>query len=307
MIDVKRLRHLLAVATHPTVQAAADSLHITQSALTKSIARFEDELEAPLFDRKGHRLSLTELGKHLIRRGEELLRQVHTLEEEISLWKGLGTGEVNIGVDPVAEFGLLPEVLETFVPAHPGILIALRSGHTERLLPALLSGELHFVVADSEIALGREELEIRELVASPLAAAIRPGHPLNQSQIPTPTEIGQYPRVGATTAPRFDRWMEQQPLREGAEPLSRSLISDNYELLARLAEKSDAIVFGPHNLLKSYERQGRLQVVLWPLEGPNTQSSLIRMKERHLPPAAERLIELVVDATSIEPDRAGRT
>jgi DNA-binding transcriptional LysR family regulator len=290
MIDVKRLRHLLAVATHPTVQAAADSLHITQSALTKSIARFEDELEAPLFDRKGHRLSLTELGKHLIRRGEELLRQVHTLEEEISLWKGLGTGEVNIGVDPVAEFGLLPEVLETFVPAHPGILIALRSGHTERLLPALLSGELHFVVADSEIALGREELEIRELVASPLAAAIRPGHPL-----------------GATTAPRFDRWMEQQPLREGAEPLSRSLISDNYELLARLAEKSDAIVFGPHNLLKSYERQGRLQVVLWPLEGPNTQSSLIRMKERHLPPAAERLIELVVDATSIEPDRAGRT
>ena len=85
MIDIKRLRHLLAVNTHPTVQAAADSLHITQSALTKSISRFEDELEAPLFDRKGHRLSLTELGKHMVKRGEELMRQVHTLEEKVSL------------------------------------------------------------------------------------------------------------------------------------------------------------------------------------------------------------------------------
>jgi len=300
MIDVKHLRHLLAVATHPTVQAAADSLHITQSALTKSIARFEDELAAPLFDRKGHRLSLTELGEHLVRRGEELLRQVHTLEEEVSLWKGLGTGEVNIGVDPVAEFGLLPEVLETFVPAHPGILIALRSGHTDRLLPALLRGELHFVVADSEIALGHDDLEIRELVASPLAAAIRPGHPLNRNWTPTPEEIRQYPRVGATTAPRFERWLKERPRREGVEPLSRSLISDNYELLARLAENSDAIVFGPHNLLQSYERQGRLQVVHWPLEGPNTQSSLIRMKERHLPPAAERLIELLADAARLQ-------
>ncbi len=69
MIDVKRLKHLHAVASHRTVQAAADSLNITQSALTKSIARFEADLGAPLFDRKGHRLSLTELGTHLVKRG----------------------------------------------------------------------------------------------------------------------------------------------------------------------------------------------------------------------------------------------
>jgi len=300
MIDVKRLRHLLAVTSHPTVQAAADSLHITQSALTKSIARFEEELEAPLFDRKGHRLSLTELGTHLVRRGEELLRQVHTLEEEVALWKGLGTGEVNIGVDPAAEYGLLPQVLETFVPAHPGILVALRSGHTDRLLPALLNGDLHFVVADSEIALTHEDLEIRDLVTSPLAAATRPGHPLADNQNPTPADIGRYPRIGATTAPRFDLWMKERAVREGMKPLSRSLISDNYELLVRLAENSDAILFGPHNLLQSYEHQGRLHVATWPLEGPNTHSSLIRMKERHLPPAAESVIELLLETASLQ-------
>lgn len=294
MIDIKQLKHLLAVTSHPTVQKAAESLHITQSALTKSIARFEDELGSPLFDRKGHRLSLTELGEHMVRRGEMLIHQVNTLEEEVSLWKGLGSGEVKIGVDPTAEFGLLPDVLETFVPAHPGILISLRSGHTETLLPALLSGELHFMVADAEVAVGNEHVDIQELVVSPLSAAIRPDHPLNKHQKPTPEEVRSFPRIGAATAPRFERWQNERVQQEGGEQITRSLVTDNYGILLGLAEKSDAILFGPLNLLQSYEREGRLKVVPWPLEGPNTQISLIRMKERHLPPAAERLIELVV-------------
>lgn len=300
MIDVKRLKHLHAVASHRTVQAAADSLNITQSALTKSIARFEADLGAPLFDRKGHRLSLTELGTHLVKRGEELVRQMRTLEEEVSLWKGLGTGEVRIGVDPMAEFGLLPDVLDTFVPQHPGILISMRSGHTETLLPALLSGELHFIVADSEFAESHDDLAVRQLVVSPLVAAVRPGHPLRKNRNPLPEQLSRYPRVGGTTAPRFARWRAQRMRLEGAEPLSRSLLSDNYGLLVRLAEKSDAIVFGPQNLLQSYEREGRLHIVPWPLEGPDTQSSLIRMTERHLPPAAERLIELVVRTAELQ-------
>ena len=295
MIDIKRIRHLHAVATHPTVQAAADALHITQSALTKSIARFEDELEAPLFDRKGHRLALTELGQHLVERGEDLLRQVHTLEEEISLWKGMGTGEVRIGVDPEAEFGLLPGVLEVFVPAHPGVMVSLRAGHTEVLLPALLDGELQLMVADAEIARYDERLDIRELVTSPIAAAVRPGHPLAEKRRPTPEDVGRFPRVGASTAPRFERWRTERVRRDGGEPQAPSLVSDNYELLVQLAARSDAIVFGPRDLLTTYETEGRLKVVSWPLDGPDTQSSLIRLKERLLSPAAERLVELVVN------------
>jgi len=226
------------------------------------------------------------------------MRQVQALEEEVLLWKGLGTGEVKIGVDSAAEFGLLPDVLEDFIPAYPDIMISLRSGHTEMLLAALLNGELHFIIADSEVAQNHEAVDIYALVASPLAAAIRPGHPLINCTNPTPAEVSLFPRIGAATAPRFDRWQNERVQREGGEPISRSLVSDNYGMLLGLAEKSDAIVFGPLDLLKSYEEEGRLQVVPWPLEGPNTQTSLIRMKERHLPPAAERFIELVVDSSN---------
>ncbi|MBW2244344.1 MAG: LysR family transcriptional regulator [Deltaproteobacteria bacterium] len=292
MIDIRHIRHLLAVASHSTLQAAADAIHLTQPALTQSIARFEEELDAKLFDRRGRRLVLTELGERLVGRGEDLLRHVRELEEEVSLWKGMGTGAVGIGVDPEAEMSLLPGVLETFVPAQRGVQVTVRSGHTAMLLPALLSGELHFLVADAEIALERDDLEIQKLAADPIAAALRPGHPLVRKRKPTAAELAVYPVAGASTAPRFERWSAERTGGEGAEPLVPALICDNYEVMVRLAERSDTVVFGPRELLMGYARTGRIKVMGWPLEGPEISPSLIRSKGRQLSPAAERLMML---------------
>ncbi len=292
MLDLRHVRHLLAVASHPTLQAAADALHLTQPALTKSIGRFEEELGAKLFDRRGRRLVLTEFGERMVARGEDLLRHVRELEEEVELWTGGGTGEVALGVDPEAELRLLPGVLEAFVPEHPGVQVTVRSGDTERLLPALLRGDVHFLVTDAELAIGREDLEIVPLSPDPIAAAVRPGHPLAGSRRPRPDEFMALPFLGASTAPRFERWKDERGRREAGEPFFPSLLCDNYEVLVRLAERSDAIVFGPRHLLASYERAGRLKLTSWPVEGPDTRSSLIRSKGRHLSPAAERLLAL---------------
>ena len=168
----------------------------------------------------------------------------------------------------------------------------MRSGHTEALLPALLRRELHFLVADAEVAQGREGLEIRALAPVPIVAALRPGHPLAGTRLPAPADAAACPFIGASTAPRFERWTTDQA-REHGEALAPSLVCDNYEVLVRLAERSDAIVFGPRDLLAEYERAGRLEVVPWPVEGPDTQSSLIRSKGRNLSPAAERLMDLI--------------
>lgn len=292
MIDLRHVRHLLAVASHSTVQSAADALHLTQPALTKSIARFEEELGAKLFERRGRKLALTELGERMVARGEDLLRHVRELEEEVDLWKGLGTGEVSIGVDAETELGLLADVLEAFVPEHPGVQVTVRSGQTDTLLPALLQGELHFLVADAELVIERDDLEIVPLTAEPIAAAIRPDHPLARKRKPLTAEIAALPFLGASTAPRFDRWKDEVGREEAGQPFMPSLLCDNYEVLIRIAERSDSIVFGPRRLLARYAEAGRLKLAPWPIDGPDIQSSLIRSKGRLLSPAAERLAML---------------
>jgi len=223
------------------------------------------------------------------------LRHVRELEEEVDLWKGLGTGRVAIGVDPESELSLLPEILSTFVPAHPGVQVTVRSGHTEELLPALLGGELHFLVTDAELALERDDLEIHALAADPIVVAVRPGHPLASKREPGPTDAEHFPLAGASTAPRFEQWRADQGLRDVGHAFAPSLICDNYEVLVQLGERSDALVFGPSRLLATYAQAGRLKVMPWVLEGPDIEPSLIRSKGRILSPAAEKIFGLFLN------------
>ncbi len=292
MIELRHLRHLKAVAQHRSLQAAADAIHLTQPALTKSIARFEEELGASLFDRRGRRLVLTELGERMVARGEDLLRHVRELEEEVELWKGLGTGDVALGVGPFAELGLLPDVLARFVADHPAVRVRVRSGHTGTLIPALLAGELHFVVTDQELAELREDLEIHPLERDPIGAAVGPAHPLARRRRLAFADLAGHPAAGASQAPRFARWAAERFRREGLDPAGPGIVCDNYEVLVRLAEQTDCIVFGPRRLLDDYVKAGRLKHLALALEAPESGPSLIRSRGRCLSPAAERFMEL---------------
>ena len=78
------------------------------------------------------------------------------------------------------------------------------------------------------------------------------------------------------------------------------VIIDGCETFAQLflkksKERGDAIVFGPRRLFERYAKSGRLKLMPWPVEGPETRASLIRSRRRLLSPAAERLAELFVD------------
>ncbi len=296
MIDLRYLRHFLAVASHPTVQAAADAIHITQPALTKSIARFEEDLDEKLFDRKGHKLVLTELGERLVERGEELLRHVHDLEEEVALWKGMQTGEIRVGVDPVAELSLLPPVLEAFVPVHPGINVTIRSGHGDSLLPQLLRGELHFLIAEADIAFENEDLEVHELFEEEIALAVRNGHALLGEPHSAMKDFSKYLIASATRIPRVTLWAAEQARHQGIDPLPQKLTCDNYEVLVRLVEISDTIISGPHSVIKTFEQTGRVTVIPFPFEqGPVLHPSLIRSVGRHLSPAVEKFIQILLE------------
>lgn len=298
MIDTKPLRHLLAVAQHPSVQAAADALHITQPALTKSIGRFEEAIGEKLFDRRGHRLVLTELGQRLVTRANSLIRQMGDLEEEIQLWKGIGIGEVNIGVDPSAELSLLPQVLDRFASAYQGVEVQIHTGHTQTLLPRLLHGELHFIVADPEVARERDDLEIASLARSELVAAVSVDHPLAEVALPDPDAVLACAFVGASPAPRFKRWREERGEEIKGTAFKPWVVCDNYEVLVRLAEKTGAIVFIPENVSADYEKSGRLAVLSLPLNSPIVEIGLIMSGGRALSPAARKLANLFKDMAS---------
>ena len=73
MIDLDLLRHFLSLARHQNLPGASEELHLTPSALSKSLKRLEQQLQTTLFDRQGRQLRLNADGQRLVDRAAALL------------------------------------------------------------------------------------------------------------------------------------------------------------------------------------------------------------------------------------------
>lgn len=286
--DLRHLRHLVAVNEHGTLQAAAEHLHLSQSALTKSLQKLEESLGAELFDRSGRRLLLTPLGRHVLTRAQRVLRVADDVQREADSFAAGAFGEVVLGVGPVVALGSLPQVLAAFCPRFPQVGVVVRSGSTESLVPRLLAGELHFVVADYEALEAHPELQVRALGADPIGVAARPGHPLCGTSTPALADVLHFPRGSATAPPRIRQWLRTQP---GGDELRQSLTCDNYEVLVAVAEESDTLVLGPISMLRRYERAGRLAVLPIAYPSPPSEPAVLCVRDRPLAPAVVALMK----------------
>ena len=79
MFELAQLEQLLAFAKHKTLSKAAEEMHLSQPALTRSMQRLEEDIGVPLFERKKNKLSLNENGKLAVEFAEKIIFDVHTM------------------------------------------------------------------------------------------------------------------------------------------------------------------------------------------------------------------------------------
>jgi DNA-binding transcriptional LysR family regulator len=142
MLDVARLRVLAAVAKHGSVTAAAQALHYAQPSVSHHLARLEAETGSKLVQRAGRGIRLTEAGRALAARAEEILGRLDAAEEELSAYQGLRTGRVRLAAFPSALGTFVPLAAAAFAAAHPGIDLRFREAEPPDGVRLLRSGEV---------------------------------------------------------------------------------------------------------------------------------------------------------------------
>ena len=110
-MDLHRLHHFLAVVEHGSIGRAAATLNLSQPALSNSIRRLEDNLEARLFDRGPHGVTPTVFGESLAERVRLIFHEVRNAEQELAALRGLHTGHVTIGAGPSIIAEILPAAI----------------------------------------------------------------------------------------------------------------------------------------------------------------------------------------------------
>ena len=160
-LEVRHLRLVVAVAEHGTLTAAAEGLHLTQSALSHQLKDIEDRLEAPLFLRRNRRMIPTAAGQHLLDTSLSVLAELERAETALRDLGRTKQGLLRVATECYTCYHWLPPVLQQFTARCPGVDVRIDVDATSRPLAVLLAGKL-------DLALMLSPVRDRRLAATPL-------------------------------------------------------------------------------------------------------------------------------------------
>jgi DNA-binding transcriptional LysR family regulator len=140
MLDVTRLRVLVAVARHGSVTAAAHALNYAQPSISHHIARLEAETGARLLQRAGRGVRLTDAGRLLAERAEEIIGRLDAAEAELAAHVGLREGRVRLAAFPSALGTIVPAAAAQLEEQTPGMDLMLTEAEPPEALRMLRAG-----------------------------------------------------------------------------------------------------------------------------------------------------------------------
>lgn len=146
MISLRQLRYLDAVATHLHFRKAADSVAVSQPALSMQIKDLEETLGVKLLERLPTAVRLTPEGEEVVARARRILTDVRDLMDYAHQRAQPLAGSLRLGIIPSIAPYLLPKVLPALTRSHPGLNLTVRETLTETLVEELLAGQLDAIV-----------------------------------------------------------------------------------------------------------------------------------------------------------------
>ena len=193
-VKFRHLQCFLAVAQFGTVQKAADSLSITQPAVSKTIAELEDILGVKLFERGRQGAQPTREGQLFMPHASACVLALRQGVGLLSREGGGAAATLEIGMLPTVAASLAPAVMKALAARWPRVVVRIATAANTELLERLKSGAIECAIgrlSEPERMVG---LSFEQLYAEPLVAVVRAGHPLLASDAPA-AELARYPVV----------------------------------------------------------------------------------------------------------------
>ena len=305
MLDLRLLHQALVLERHRNFARAAEALHLTQPALSRSIAGLETALGERLFDRTRQGVEPTSFGRMLLGRARALVDGAAELERDFQLFRGLQIGKLAVGA------GMFPASLSAghaagrLMSRHPRLNIELNTGDLRRLVDQLLQRKLDLAVIELSMVEDQAELATEALPEHPGAFYCRVGHPLAQQARPGLKQVLAYPFVGPRLPQRIARDFLQLVKVGRIDPDSGDYLPpvkiDSEPMAMDVVMHSDAVGLAPLALLAPRIRAGHLLALPLRLDWMHTHYGFVYLRDRQLSPAAQAFMTEVraVEAESM--------
>ncbi|MCB3492283.1 LysR substrate-binding domain-containing protein [Klebsiella variicola] len=290
-----RLRHLhtfVAVAQQGTLGRAAETLNLSQPALSKTLNELEQLTGTRLFERGRLGAQLTLVGEQFLTHAVKVLDALNSAGQALNRKEGLNNDIVRIGALPTAALGILPTVIGQFHKQQKDITLQVATMNNTMLLAGLKSGEIDIGIgrmSDPDLMSG---LNYELLFLESLKLVVRPGHPLLQETV-TLSRVMEWPVVVSPkgTVPRqnAETLLQSQACKMPAgciETLSASLSR-------QLTVDFDYVWFVPSGAVKDDLRRGVLSALPIATQGAGEPIGILTRVDATLTPGTQTLLSAI--------------
>ncbi len=297
-MEIDQLTTFVAVATVGGFHRAAETLRVSQPAVSARIKALEDSLGSPLFARSRSGLTLTEAGRILRPFAEQLLKTASQARQAVHELKPASGGPLQIAAALSISVYFLPDVLKRFQRAHPKVIIAIRPGHSKEVLEMVLNEEAEIGLARS---LQHPMIETISLRDDPLLLV---AHPV---QGPTRARHARLEQVAAWPLIFYERgssdWTLTHSLfrRAGLVP-NIAFEVDTIETAKRMVERDLGSAFLPQLAVGREIRAGKLLAIkLLDAEPLRRSLDVIHPRQRPLRGQAQAFLRAIKEVADANP------
>ena len=290
-----RLRHLhtfVAVAQQGTLGRAAETLNLSQPALSKTLNELEQLTGTRLFERGRLGAQLTLVGEQFLTHAVKVLDALNTAGQALNRKEGMNSDVVRIGALPTAALGILPTVIGQFHKQQKDITLQVATMNNTMLLAGLKSGDVDIGIgrmSDPELMSG---LNYELLFLESLKLVVRPGHPLLQETV-TLSRVMEWPVVVSPkgTIPRQNA--ETLLQSQGCKIPPGCIETLSASLSRQLTLDYDYVWFVPSGAVKDDLRQGTLTALPVTAPGAGEPIGILTRVDTPLSTGAQTLLSAI--------------
>jgi DNA-binding transcriptional LysR family regulator len=280
-MQTELIEGFLEVAQRGNLSQAAKALYLNQPTLTARLQTLERDLGQQLFQRTRRGMRLTESGRAFLPYAQRVLRAIREGRQAVEDIESGDVGHLVIGAAPAVSTYALPDYMERFAAAHPGVRITVRTGHSEDVLEMVLREEVQLGLMR---AIAHPDVESWRIQEEELVLVVAPAHRFAGKRSVKPSDLANEMMI------LFDRTSSYYELTQ-AFFLRLGIVTggvmelDNIEAAKRMIERRLGIAFLPRSAVKRDVAARVLRLAKLAGAPPVTQTIVVARRKDLGPPA----------------------
>ena len=271
-IKFRHLKTFIEVARQQSVGRAAEVLHVSQPAVTKTIRELEEALDARLFEKEGRGIRITRYGEVFLQHAGASVAAIQRGIDSVARAQAASGPPLRVGALPTVSARIMPKAISLFLAERTGSPIKIVTGENVVLLEQLRLGQLDLVVGRLAAPEQMQGLNFTHLYTEQVMFVVRRGHPLLEAPHFDFTRIRDYtvlmPTQGSIIRPFAERFLISHGIAD--IPIEIETVSDSFG--RAMLRQSDAVWIISGGVVATEIEEGEFEVL--PIDTAETRGSV---------------------------------